>query len=732
MSRWIRRRRAASNERGAILVFALIIVTAIALVVGTLLTRGDGSLRATVALRQVAGSSYAADAAAQIALNDLRTGYWDGNATEPSNWAFTNVVGDGCFGKTVDDTIVKPDADLTLSNYYPASLSSGGGPTSAYIDCQPEDATGSQGTVPHVNPNNSIGDAVIMLGTSSSEDGIYNQNKPLTVRGGVWVASNINAKKAIQVNNANVRMGATGSCTNITVSTGYSCRTSVTGPTLASVDYAPDITTIPSLQTVPACNATSATYVALTPGYYDDVTALEALNSCNKTLWFKPGDYYFDFHNNSSTTGSSLNDPLYQASIATGSTSLGDQWDLTNSTVIGGTPVDGAGNPLAVPPAAPSLGTACQSPITSAAQNGVQFILGGDSSIDFAGGTELCASYQKNRPPIVVYELQDKYGSNPALSQLAGTAALIPSGTATVTGTGTDPATFTPLDAGTLQTANAMSSTWTRTTGGTNGNESRTIKMGGFAPPTAIARGAVVTSAKLLVTHKETSTKSGISVTAKAADGSSLAPVNVTMSNARTTLTTDTVDVTSNLAKLIHDNGFSGASIGYTATIGRNSVAQLDAMRLEISYYLPQMRGPSSIASNCVTTVGGCYIIDTDKRAQAYLQGTTYVPLGAIDLQVANTVGQVFRWGVVGRSLNSNLNGASPPGALIELPDNSPGFGIDNTLVQLKIYVCPGQGTCSASGTLALKVRAQIVDADGDASTINDRSINVLSWSEQR
>ena len=42
--------------------------------IGVVLTRGDGSLRATVALRDVAGSSYAADAAAKVAINDLRTG----------------------------------------------------------------------------------------------------------------------------------------------------------------------------------------------------------------------------------------------------------------------------------------------------------------------------------------------------------------------------------------------------------------------------------------------------------------------------------------------------------------------------------------------------------------------------------------------------------------------------------------------------------------------------------
>ena len=63
------------RRRGALLIIAIVIVTVVALVTGFVLTQGDGSLRATVALRDVAGASYAADGAAQVAINDLRTGY---------------------------------------------------------------------------------------------------------------------------------------------------------------------------------------------------------------------------------------------------------------------------------------------------------------------------------------------------------------------------------------------------------------------------------------------------------------------------------------------------------------------------------------------------------------------------------------------------------------------------------------------------------------------------------
>src|SRR4051812_24884825 len=123
------------RDDGAMLVIALVVITTVALVVGTVLTRGDGSIRATVALREVAGTTYAADGAAQVAINDLRTGYNLGDA-EPGNWAYANASGTGCFGYNVDGSTVD---GIQLSSFYPGT--GGGGPTSAYVTCTPEDDT---------------------------------------------------------------------------------------------------------------------------------------------------------------------------------------------------------------------------------------------------------------------------------------------------------------------------------------------------------------------------------------------------------------------------------------------------------------------------------------------------------------------------------------------------------------------------------------------------------------
>src|SRR3954447_6488435 len=106
--------RRLRDDDGAILIIAIIVVTVVALVVGAVLTRGDGSVRATVALRQVAGTTYAADGAAQVAINDLRTGFNTGNA-EPAGWAFSNATGTGCFGYNTDGSTV---SRLPLPNFY--------------------------------------------------------------------------------------------------------------------------------------------------------------------------------------------------------------------------------------------------------------------------------------------------------------------------------------------------------------------------------------------------------------------------------------------------------------------------------------------------------------------------------------------------------------------------------------------------------------------------------------
>ena len=74
------------------------------------------------ALRQAAGTTYAADGAAQIAIDDLRTGHNTGNARACANWAFTRTaLGTGCFGYNADGTTV---GRRPAAGFYPAPKSS--------------------------------------------------------------------------------------------------------------------------------------------------------------------------------------------------------------------------------------------------------------------------------------------------------------------------------------------------------------------------------------------------------------------------------------------------------------------------------------------------------------------------------------------------------------------------------------------------------------------------------
>ena len=73
------------------------------------------------------------------------------------------------------------------------------------------------------------------------------------------------------------------------------------------------------------------------------------------------------------------------------------------------------------------------------------------------------------------------------------------------------------------------------------------------------------------------------------------------------------------------------------------------------------------------------------------------------------------------------------PGAVIELPDNSPGFGFETTIVQLEVYLCPGvaSGCTAGSGELSLTARVKLFDQGGVPGPPH-RQISVLSWSHPR
>ncbi len=190
----LRHRVRPADDRGALLIIAIIIITVVALVTGAVLTQGEGSLRATVALRDVARASYAADGAAQVAINDLRTGYNVGGG-EPNPWYYTNAVGTGCFGFDGAAGSTTPKDTLVLDNLIPKQGGDTQSAMSAAVKCTPEDATGDQGSAVPINNANKPGNAILTLGTSGAENGFTfktnGSGAAFRVRGGVWSNSNI-------------------------------------------------------------------------------------------------------------------------------------------------------------------------------------------------------------------------------------------------------------------------------------------------------------------------------------------------------------------------------------------------------------------------------------------------------------------------------------------------------------------------------------------------------------
>ena len=109
------------------------------------------------------------------------------------------------------------------------------------------------------------------------------------------------------------------------------------------------------------------------------------------------------------------------------------------------------------------------------------------------------------------------------------------------------------------------------------------------------------------------------------------------------------------------------------------------------------------------------------------------MPKAVIDLTLNNITSQVLRFGVVARSLWVKETGSiTYSGPVIEVPDNSPGFGPGGTVVYLNVYLCQAASTCSAAtGKLGLRARVLIYDP----TTVPNppaRQITIQSWAVQR
>ena len=487
---------------------------------------------------------------------------------------------------------------------------------SAAVVCTPEDATGDQGSAVPINNANKPGNAILTLGESGGENGFTfktnGSGAAFRVRGGVWSNSNI-----FRDNNGNLE-----STESIRAHTGCTPVAAMVAPIVnCSASTAPDPnyqsdldiagTGIPALRTPPASCPNNGT-VTLQPGYYDDVDKLNALTDTNTNCFIHltPGSYYFDFHNNSGTTSGVLNDPLFDADIASGSDNvwmIGGRKTLVAGTLTSDTTVPGR----------------CVSPIDDVNANGVQLIFGGDSRMQ----------HQRQRPGLGRRDLRELPRQPAADRGLRAEDRVVADGDRRWSGRRTAPPTAAPRSTSTGRqhrhlhrrdhgqpAAPRTASRHTErqpggldaaTDTGTNSARRGTITMTGFAPTTSApgGHGAHRRAARRSPTDRR-ATQNKVTFSPEPRPGHGrVHAAGPDQPRAPRTSTSPSGPGGAPSRRRVHDQGFTGAHRCRSSAERSNKtqISQLDAVRLELTYYVPQLRGQTTaaITGNTVATVGG-------------------------------------------------------------------------------------------------------------------------------
>lgn len=684
------------DDSGAALILALIIVTVVAISIGALLTYSDTNIRTTVNLRSQAAMAYEADGAMQAAINNIRNSTANGSAAN---------YGGNCFSNSTNT--------MTVSGF------SGSGDT-ATVNCSVDPAAVLIQCV-SLSQCNRPGDAILTTGNNiPGEDGINVQatgQSALNVHGTVFSNSNINVQKGSLSTDTPVYARGACSGTITSVPSPASCNYGATANSLGNdPGYQPATTTVPVHQPLPACT-TKNSVVTFQPGYYDDAVGLSNMMSGNSackgsTWWFKPGVYYFDFHNG----GTDVN-PLLS--------SAGDVWTMNdkNGSIVAGTPTNSAGKIVATPSVPASIPGACDNPINDSNAVGVQFIFGGDSQLSIKfGQAEICGTYSATKPPVAVYGLTSGTATT---TSLTGVNTLKTTSVVSAT-------TFTNATVANLANVDGQFATMVNNG---NGNQSGSVTVAGYAPPSAIPAGSILKSAQLRVVHGNTAGSTNDSLSAQLTPSGGTA-INVTVpSYGDNVIHTDTIDVsgggTNSLAQAIYNGTFTGAQLTYSASVKHKGTEELDAMQLDLTYEAPAFRAENGCITQTPYPSTGCALILSQNGSgnEFYVQGTTYAPNAPVDITLNNAAEEVFRFGVVARTLRVTETGSfAYIGPVIEVPDDTPGFVFS---VFLNVTVCPSGGC--ASGTKPM-INARVAFVDGDPTTPvpGSRQVSILSWSGPR
>lgn len=778
----MRRRSHPGGDRGALLIFALIIITVVALVTGALLLQGATNFAATGQLRRAAGTAYAADAAAKQAISDLQYGSGDGTAsppvpagpdnvlapnfidptgrTGPKTWVFdNNVDGTGCFGNAGTVLVPVKKTSIDLPGFYTDSQS--GTSQTATVTCTPVAGTGIFSSGPANKDagggggGSGNGRALTILGSGSGA-------LTLKVLGGgggnrFSMHGDIADQGDLAVNNGNLYTNGTVSAASCTPSSAVIADGGVTCNATGTVSN-PLSGSVPGALPVDVNgNWVVGTWSGCTfqPGYYDDAAALTAATAACTTATFVPGVYYFDFHNNS-------NDPIFsKPAMSPGSTSAGktaDVWTVGQGTKLVAGDSTGAGL-TSTPPG--TCHNTIDIPGTSSV-TGAQFIFGGDSHLYLNAGTEqmeICAPTDPSgKAPIAIFGLD---GSAPATGQLpVGYAAsslqprTIPSLAATDASASGSPKFSATTGTLTQAIANPSDGNVAMASFPSTNSDTATVGLDGLSPSAPVPPGSMLKSAVLELWHQDdpgptNGAQIAPSLQIKVGSTAAVSTANQPTASNISPIPMDAVDVTNELAPIVNAGTLGAAKFLFSESGKKGARGTLDAAKLVLSYWPPQLRGETNIAipGNCLLFASGtpsqCNLIDgangSAQKGSFVVQGATYIPAAGLNLALGNQAGVIsLRWGLVASTATLQSQNTFPFAyPVISIPDKSP-LGNIITVVDLKVFLCPGGSSgCSTSGSPALTSRVMFTDYVDPVTKLvapypGTRQVQVLSWAEQR
>ncbi|QIK75134.1 hypothetical protein [Nocardioides piscis] len=694
-----------ADDTGAMLIVALIIITAVALVTGALLSHGRTNFRATAALEGVAASSYAADTGAKVALNDLRLGARAPGWVTPtfpgfwSDWVYTNNAdGAGCFGADG----VLPKNTLELKNLYPkAGDQSADG--SARVECSVVPGTGIFGAgsgvgIEDPDPTDAFARSLTTVGTAGVRQGMIlkplgtGNTAAMPVRGGIASKSYITVDNGALVTDGYVK--AEGTCTGVIVSNpAKACNQAGSVP----MPVAPPS---PLASVPPYQNPASVTGCVFSPGFYNNAAALSAAVNACATARFASGTYYFDF-----------NDEMHGGQ---------NVWNITR-TVVGGEYVGG------------TIPGTCKSPIFNDPIAGVQFVFGGTSrlTVSDTAHVELCGPSNGGEPPLTLFQQQSGVAVAPItmgpvsagnVDQRTGNAGGDKWTAGTVAPVTTPPTSLQSA----IAAADASNVTWTIA----GNNDDVGIDLRNFPGLSAIPAGGDISSAELRVRYAKSSARP-LQVTVNSQLPAAL-PVS-----APDGAGWGSVQLADQLRNLLAGGGFDATRPTLELRMmdaAKNDTLTIDAATLTLTYAPASLRAAQDVAF--VLAPGGNF------HGEFVVQGATFAPRGYVDLDPGSSTSALvaFRWGLVASGVDLKAQPSQTFGyPLVSMPDAGHGLGNKVTVVDLAVHVCVEQPTCASGGTHALTVRASITDppyttwGSGPARPEpGRRRVEVLSWAEQR